>query len=105
MDHWNYRVLAKRNVVNGITVVEFAIYEVQYENDVPISHYEHTTTPVYFSDESSEPIYSLKWQLDAMKLACDKPVLDYDNFPNEYLPYSRKKKLDKIDKFYKSYKL
>jgi len=35
-----------------------------------------------------------------MKLACDKPVLDDDNYPNEYIKYSRKKKLEQIEKYF-----
>ncbi len=36
-----------------------------------------------------------------MKLATDKPVLDYDNFPKVYLKYIRKKKLLAIEKYIK----
>lgn len=92
MSHWNYRILAKK-VGNE---VQYSIYEVHYENDEPIACTENYIYPNSFSGEG-EPINSLKWQLDAMKTACSKPILDYDNFPNIYHKYYRKKKLQSIE--------
>jgi hypothetical protein len=94
--HWNYRILAKR-VEND---VEFGLYEVHYADDDTI---EGCTTnqmsPITFSSYSDDPIKSLKWVLDAMKLACEKPILDYDNFPKVYQKYYRKKKLRNLEKY------
>ena len=92
--HWNYRILAKR--LNG--EIQYGMYEVHYENDIPIACTENNIAPLSFSSDIEDPVESIKWQLDAMKLACEKPVLDYDNFPNVYQPYYRKKKLEAIEK-------
>ena len=40
--------------------------------------------------------------LDALKVASDKPILDYDNFPKEYVVYSRKMKLKMIEKLFEN---
>lgn len=94
--HWNYRILAKK--INN--EVQYGIYEVHYEDDIPVGYTSNSILPSGF-DNDDDPIESLKWQLDAMKLATEKPVLDYDNFPNEYLRYSRRKKLNAINEFLK----
>lgn len=87
--HWNYRILARR--VSGD--VQYGMYEVHYENDIPIACTENIITPSSFNSDIEDPVESLIWQLDAMKLAYAKSILDYDRFPQEYLPYKRKKKL------------
>lgn len=93
MAHWNYRILARK--LNG--EVQFGFYEVHYENDIPVACTLNPVEPISFNSDG-DPVDSIKWQLDAMKLACDKPVLDYDNFPLEYVAYLRKKKLNEIEK-------
>lgn len=95
MSHWNYRVLA-RKVGNE---VEFGFHEVHYENDIPIACTENHVYPSAYDENIEDPIDSIKWQLNAMKLALDKPVIDYDNFPNEYVKHLRKKKLKEIEKY------
>jgi hypothetical protein len=92
-DYWNYRILAKRTKSNKI---EFGFYEVYYENDIPISCTNNPIPLLSYSDDYDEPIKSLKWQLEAMKLASEKPILDYDFFPKEYKAYYRKIKLKNI---------
>jgi hypothetical protein len=93
MAHWNYRILAKKVGVE----VEFALYEVHYdENNKPVAYTENSVSAVGFKSEG-DPVESIKWQLDAMKIASEKPVLDYDHFPNEYIKYSREKKLKVIE--------
>jgi len=98
MSHWNYRVIVKN--VSG--ELQYGIHEVHYENNIPIACTENPVYPLAF-DDIEDPLDSLKWQLDAMKLACDKPILDDFNFPNEYLKYSRKKKLRVIEKYLEKY--
>jgi len=95
---WNYRILAKR-ILNE-SDVEFGLYEVFYNNDIPTSYTENSMKPLSFEKESDEPTESIKWILEKMKLACDKPILDYDNFPKEYhnLKKERKRKIKKINK-------
>ena len=106
--HWNYRVLAKKvagsvsDIETGeLNDVQFAIYEVHYTNDIPHSCTVNEMKPISFESDIEDPIESLKWQLDAMRLACEKPVLDYEDFPNEYVKHLRKKKLYQIAKLIK----
>lgn len=94
--HWNYRILARR--VNN--EIEYEFYEVHYENDIAHACTMNSVSP-YASSEDDDSVESIKWQLDAMKLACEKPILDYDKFPNIYQPYYRKKKLLAIEKLIK----
>ena len=99
MSHWNYRILA--TVIDDLDIqdVRFTIHEVHYDdNNEPVGFTENSIIPVAFISEPSDPIESIDWQLEAMKLALKKPVLDYNNFPNEYFPYTRKKKLEEIEK-------
>ena len=93
--YWNYRVIAKKLSTGEI---QYGFHEVHYEDDIPVGYTENPISALSFNNEGKDPIDSLKWQLDAMKLACDKPVLDDANFPNEYKKYSRKKKLELIEK-------
>lgn len=92
--HWNYRILAK----NFHGEIQYALYEVHYEDDTPMICTENPVYPVSFSGEFKDPIESINWQLDAMKKASEKPILDYDNFPKVYQKYYRKKKLEEIEK-------
>ena len=93
MSHWNYRILAKK----GNEII-YGIYEVHYDdNDIPVGFTENPVYPITFGGEG-DPVESLKWQFDAMKTALDKPILDYDNFPNVYQKYYRKMKLRAIKK-------
>jgi len=95
MTHWNYRILSKK-VNNDI---EYGLYEVYYDdNDIPNSSTKDTMKPVSFDSDIEDPVKAIKWQLDAMKLACEKPVLDYDNFPKENVKYLRRLKLKEIGK-------
>ena len=92
--YWNYRILARK--IDKET--QYGFYEVHYENDIPIACTENPVFPIGF-DEDEDPVQTIKWQLDAMKLASEKTVLNYDNFPVEYLTYSRKKKLKAIGEY------
>jgi hypothetical protein len=93
--YWNYRVLARK--VSGET--EYSFYEVHYENDIPIACTENPIYPLSLNTDN-DPIESLVWLLYALKVASGKPILDYDNFPKEYVVYSRKMKLKMIEKFF-----
>jgi hypothetical protein len=95
MEHWNYRVLARKISFETSTEIQYGMYEVHYKNDIPIACTEFPVYPLSFNSDE-DPIESLKWQLDAMKLALEKPILNYDDFPNEYLTYSRRMKLKMI---------
>jgi len=93
--HWNYRIMAKK--INEQDV-EYALYEVHYEDDVPVSCTQNSMKPNTYHDESEDPVESLQWILNAMLKAAEKPVLDFDNFPKEYAKYYRRKKLKQIIK-------
>lgn len=75
--HWNHRVLRFANQHHGGW---FAIHEVYYRKGVPESY---TVEPCKITAESLE---DLRWMLEQMLLALDKPILDGDNFPKEYKP-------------------
>ena len=94
LSHWNYRILARRVE----TEVQFAFYEVHYENNVPIACTQNNVYPSSYDENIEDPIESIRWQLNMMKKALNKPVIDYDNFPNEYVKHLRKKKLNAIEK-------
>ena len=72
--HWNYRVLA-HTFENEVT---FQIHEVHYEDGVPDS-YGEPPAPVL-----SDDFKDLKDILIRMEQGLSKPVLDADNWPNEY---------------------
>jgi len=103
MSYWNYRILAKRMVTDFDSEVEFGVYEVYYndESDIPESCTENSINIFSYESECEDPIESIQWQLDMIKKASDKPVLDYDNFPNEYVKHLRKKKLKSIENNFK----
>lgn len=90
--YWNYRILARN--ING--EIQYGFYEVHYENDLPVACTQNPVYPTGF-DDVEDPIVSINWQLDAMKKATEKLILDYDNFPKVYSKYYRKKKLIAIN--------
>ena len=112
---WNYRILAKKvptkkkhidtGVLEDSFTIEYGIYEVFYNDDTdkkPHSCTKESMRPVAFDDWDEEPIDAMKWTLEKMLLACEKPILDYDSFENgeikEYhnIKKERKKKLKKL---------
>lgn len=98
MGHWNFRILA-RKIENDVS---FGMYEVHYDdNDIPVGFTENPTDIITFASYVDDPVDGIKWQLNMMKLATNKPILDYDNFPNEYIKYYRKKKLNNINEIYR----
>lgn len=62
---WNYRILAHEN--NG--EVYFQVHEVYYNDGVPESYTLNTITV------GSETIKGIKWSLNKMKEAVNKPIL------------------------------
>lgn len=99
--HWNYRIMAKKVFFKSVVEVQYGIHEVHYKDDIPSGF---TENPISLSTSNShfnsdfDPVEFLIWQIDALKIACEKPILDADNFPLEYIAYSRKKKLEMIEK-------
>ena len=74
--HWNYRVLAHTYE----NEVAFQIHEVHYQDGKPDS-YGEPPAPV-----SSDRFEELSWVMFRMGEALDKPILDANNWPNEYKP-------------------
>jgi len=79
--HWNYRVVTK--LIPEVAATEeyrvFSIYEVYYHDDKADSYTESKT----ILDEV-ESVKSLKWINKKVKKAFKKPILDLDNWPNEW---------------------
>jgi len=91
---WNFRILAKK-VKNS---VYFGVYEVHYEGDIPVACTENSVKVDAYDEGFEDPIETIQWQLENIRKATEKPVLNYDDFPNEYVKYSRRKKLSNIKK-------
>ena len=76
MSHWNHRVVRYPDPVHGDY---FAIDQVYYdEHGRPESH-----TETYVG-VGSDSVTGLRWVLDRMGAALKMPVLDSDNWPNEW---------------------
>lgn len=74
---WNYRILASKD---GLGYSYFEIHEVYYnKKGIPDRYTVHPVT--VGSEEGHEGI---KWVLDNMAKALDRPILDMDKFPEEY---------------------
>lgn len=74
---WNHRVIA---YINKDADTHFAIEEVYYNGD---------KTPRSYAKDSvvcGDNVEELKWVLERMQAALDKPILSADNFPEEYKP-------------------
>ena len=76
---WNHRILAhKESPGTQFEETIYAIHEV-YTKDGKLSSY--AESPVNLSATSTE---GLKWTLDRMRECLEKPILDRDNFPEEW---------------------
>ena len=75
--HWNYRVVRKKEVIDGEEHVHFGIHEVYYENKKPRSVTSEPITLGYW-----ENIKYLKNTARMILAAFMKPVLDFDDFNN-----------------------
>jgi hypothetical protein len=85
MSHWNHRVM-RRNYVNSIGETEtmLEIHEVYYGSDGKVTSYtENMIAPNHPEDGYGEAgtgkdgLECLRWELEQMLAALDKPVLDY----------------------------
>lgn len=71
---WNYRILAKEE--NG--ELYYNVHEVYYENGLPRGYSANA------ANVCGETVKGLKWAINRMKEATNKPVLWYgDKFPQE----------------------
>ena len=77
-NYWDYRVMYRRSDISP-DFDGFELHEVHYENHIPVNYTENAIQVYCDADES------LADKFDRMKKALDKPVLDYDNFPNEWI--------------------
>jgi hypothetical protein len=78
---WNYRVMRHApDPAKGLREPWYAIHEVYYRNDevddlsVGVSETEYTHDPITVSGGDLD---ELRWMLDKMREALEKPVLDY----------------------------
>jgi hypothetical protein len=80
-NHWNFRVVTK--VVPETCATEkyriFSIAEVYYKDDKPDSYVD--SKRILYELESEK---ALKWTNKKIKKAFKKPILDLDNFPQEW---------------------
>ena len=75
--HWNYRVMAHQYKDE----IYLQIHEVHYKYDVP------TACGVEKATVGGETTKEIRWSLQRMEEANNKPVLFYgDKFPEEYKP-------------------
>lgn len=65
----------------------FSIIEVYYDKDGNPDVYIKDTKPL----KDWEDLSDLIGTMDLVKLAIDKPIIDIDNFPNEWKPKKKKK--------------
>jgi hypothetical protein len=88
--YWNYRVLTRivhlGKVKKGVMTPskkdwrEFFIAEVHYKDKKPVTYgAEKVITSGW------ETLKDLKWTVKHLKEAFKKPILDADNWPNEYV--------------------
>lgn len=89
LSRWNYRVVTYMHSYKTIGRTErlFKIVSVYYEltdnGDItPVSYGESKTDIL----DGHEDLSSLKFEVDIVTKACEKPILDLDNWPNEYNP-------------------
>ena len=77
MGHWNHRILC--GIYDGEEFLK--IHEVYYDDDGKINGYGENSVSIY----SEEGLEGVKWQLEMMAKALDKPILwRGDRFPEEY---------------------
>jgi hypothetical protein len=76
MSTWNHRVVTR--IENDVRL--FSIYEVYYNNDETFNGYCEAKNLL----KDIESLKGLKWTHKAIKNAFKKPILDLDNWPEEY---------------------
>jgi len=90
---WNYRVVAHLKRFNEKEYWIFGIHEVFYEDDIPISY---TKNPIEMN--SYDGLDTFNWMLDKMMNDIKKPILNGDDFPNEFNYEKWKKQYEKENK-------
>jgi len=79
---WNHRILAHWQASNFLEdggYWYFGIHEVHYDNDKPGSY-----TADAISIISEEGLDGIKWTLDKMLICLNKPILNAEDWPNEF---------------------
>lgn len=71
MNHWNHRVVKHTHPCGS---VELAIHEAHYDGKVAEAITTDPTAPV------ADSVDELRWVLEKMIEALDKPVLNYEEF-------------------------
>jgi len=80
--HWNYRLCTFVHDEESNGKRYYTIREVHYKNDIPVAFAEEGKKIFDYIEE--EPIKNITWTLEAIQGCLKKPILDLDNFPNEY---------------------
>jgi len=84
-NHWNFRVVTKLYLTQSNKTIEteeerlYSIVEVYYKKDKPDSYIDSKRIL-----DGLESVKGLKWTNKKIKEAFKKPILDLDNWPNEY---------------------
>lgn len=90
--HFNFRVLTKKldnsNSVFFKNDRIFGVYEVHYEDDKPTSYSEDALLI-----RNWDSIKDLQFTVDKLQHAFSKPILDIDNWPNEFVDDSKAREL------------
>lgn len=77
MGYWNYRILVDIYYNEEF----FQIHEVYYDDEGKVNGYGENSVSIY----TEEGLDGVKWQLDMMNKALDKPILwGGERFPEEY---------------------
>jgi hypothetical protein len=86
-NYWNYRIITilyKNEIVN-IEERLFSIVEVYYKKGKPESYAEKNILNSHYSKKD------LKWSFKHIKKAFKNPILDADNWPNEWIRNKKSK--------------
>lgn len=80
--HWNYRLCTYVHEADNNRY--YAIKEVHYNNDMPIAYQNDNDDPFNFI-EGDFPAKSVEFTINAIRDGLEKPIIDLDNWPNEFL--------------------
>jgi len=83
-NHWNFRVVTQLFKYDEVLLDHeperlYSIVEVYYKKDKPDSYIDSKRIL-----DGLESVKGLKWTNKKIKEAFKKPILDLDNWPNEY---------------------
>lgn len=80
---WNHRVVRRVFPDAPGTPVLYGIHEAFCDNQGRVWGITEEPVRVTSDGEEPDPVAALRWTLDKMLKALDKPVIDYDKIPEE----------------------